>query len=129
QSRHGRCVEQIREVREPDPVTVAFLVEMKTQVELRELEIKMEAADVQVSDSRRRVGQHLQQDLKDGVAARIPFELQVLQHGLERQVAVGERVERGGPGPAQQFDKRRVARQVAAQGGHVEKIPDQRLDL
>src|SRR5256885_4442587 len=102
---------------------------MKTQIKLGELQIKIKAADLQVAKVRRGFGQHLQQDLKDWVPARVPFKLQVLHHGFKRQVAVGKGVERRVAAPSQQLDKGRIARQVAPQGGHVEKISDQRLDL
>ena len=102
---------------------------MKTQIKLGELQIKIKAADLQVAKVRRGFGQHLQQDLKDRVPAWVPFKLQVFHHGFERQVAVGKGVERRVSAPSQQLDKGRIARKVAPQGGHVEKIPDQRLEL
>src|SRR2546422_11662906 len=102
---------------------------MKTQIKLGELQIKMKATDFQVANSRGSGGQHLQQDLKDRVPAWVPFKLQVFHHGFERQVAVGKGVEHRVPAPSQQLDKGRIARKVAPQGGHVEKIPDQRLEL
>ena len=89
----------------------------------------MKAADVQVADSRRGAGQHLQHDLKDRIPAWVPFKLQVLRQGFEGQVAVGKGIERCVPSPSQQFDKGWIARQVASQGSHVEDKPDQRREL
>src|SRR5438093_13035070 len=89
----------------------------------------MKAADVQVADSRRGAGQHLQHDLKDRIPAWVPLKLQMLRQGFEGQVAVGKGIERCVPTPAQQFDKGWIAREVAPQGSHVEDKPDQRREL
>ena len=72
---------------------------MKTQIKLGELQIKMKAADLQVAHSRGRAGQDLQHDLKDRVPAWVPFKLEVLHQGFERQVAVGKGIERCVPTP------------------------------
>ena len=89
----------------------------------------MKGADFQVANSQCRVGQHLQEYLKDRVPAWVPFKPQMLHQGFERQFTVGKGVERRVPAPSQQFGKGRIAGQVAPQGGHVEKISNQRLDF
>ncbi|MND06837.1 hypothetical protein D3C83_284660 [compost metagenome] len=58
----------------------------------------MKVADFEVSDLRRRRRQDLQHDLKERVPARVPFEFQMVDHDLERQVVVGKSVERTVPG-------------------------------
>src|SRR2546426_1210057 len=97
--------EQVRTILESPQVTLGILVEMEAQIELRALQIKGKAADVQAANSRGSGGQHLQQDLKDRIPTRISFKPQVLHQGFERQVAVGKGVERRVPAPAQQFDE------------------------
>src|SRR5947207_596777 len=129
QSLDGLSAEQVGAVLEPSQVGSGFFVEMQTQIELGKLQIKMKGADLQVCESRGRRGQDLQHDLKDGVAARIPYKRQVLHQGFERQVARGKGVQRRLPAPSQQLHKRRIARKVAPQRRHVEKIPDERLEL
>src|SRR6516162_4089231 len=102
---------------------------MQSQIKLRKLQIKMKAANLQGAKSRDGVGQHLQHDLKNWVAAWIPFKLQVVQHDFKRDFTVGKRIERHFACPSQQLVKGRIAGQVATQGSHVENKPDQRPDL
>src|SRR2546430_13364131 len=129
QSLDGLSAGQVGTVLEPSQVAAAFLVEMKAQIELGDLQIEMKAADLQVTDSRGSGGQDLQHDLKDGVAAGIPCKGQVFHHGFERQVARGKGIERRPPAPSQQLNKLGSAAAVAPQRRHVEKIPDERLEL
>ena len=109
-------------------MTYGILVEVKAQIELGDLQVKMKPADLEVANSRD-CRQRLQRPLKDRVSARVTFNCQMPQHGFKRYVAMGERVERRVPAPPQQLHKGRIIRKVATQGDHVEKIFDQRLNL
>src|SRR2546422_9289588 len=115
----GLGFKQIRAVLESAVVTVRFLVEMKAQIELRELQIEIEAADLQIAKLGGHCGRYLQDDLKDRIATRVPFEFQVLHHGFERQIGVRKGLEHRLARPSQQLDKSRIVGKIASQRRHV----------
>src|SRR6266511_4529703 len=122
-------MEKVRAVFKSGRITSSVLVQMKTQIKLGRFQIEVVRADGQFSKLQLLGRHHLQNDLKNGVATRIPFKFQVFNSGFKRQVRVGKGIERRFPAPAQRFDKRGIARQIEPQCSHVEEIPNQRLDL
>src|SRR5262245_55134323 len=89
------CVglEKVRAILKSRRITFGHLVQMKTQIKLGRLRIEVEGSDLQISKFQLLGRHNLQNDLKNGIAAWIPFKFQVFNGGFKRQVRIGEGIQ------------------------------------